>query len=38
MFNDLEGGVGILCYLIGMVVISSLLFVLFKVGDYLIVS
>lgn len=38
MLNELEGGVGVFCYVIGMVVISSSLFVLFKVGDYFIVS
>ncbi|MEC9127564.1 MAG: aminotransferase class I/II-fold pyridoxal phosphate-dependent enzyme, partial [Pseudomonadota bacterium] len=38
MLNDLEGGVGTLCYSTGMAAISSSLFALLKAGDHLIVS
>lgn len=38
MLNDLEGGVGALCYATGMAAISSSLFALLKAGDHLIVS
>ncbi len=38
MLNELEGGVGALCYATGMAAISSSLFALLKAGDHLIVS
>ena len=38
MLNDLEGGVGSLCFATGMAAISSALFALVKAGDHLIVS
>ncbi|GFD88929.1 hypothetical protein KUL152_11550 [Tenacibaculum sp. KUL152] len=38
MLNDLEGGVGALCFATGMAAISSALFALVKSGDHLIVS
>jgi O-acetylhomoserine (thiol)-lyase len=38
MLNDLEGGVGAVCFATGMAAISSTLFSLVKAGDHLIVS
>lgn len=38
MLNELEGGVGTLCFSTGMAAISSTLFALLKAGDHLIVS
>ncbi|MDO6538012.1 cystathionine gamma-synthase family protein [Alteromonas stellipolaris] len=38
MLNDLEGGLGALCFSTGMSAISSTLFSLLKAGDHLIVS
>ncbi len=38
MVNQLEGGIGSLCFSTGMAAISSTMFALFKQGDHLIVS
>lgn len=38
MLNDLEGGVGALCFATGMAAISSAIFALVKAGDHLVVS
>lgn len=38
MVVDLEGGLISVCFVMGMVVIISMFLLLFKVGDYIIVS
>lgn len=38
MLNDMEGGVGALCFATGMAAISSTMFALLKAGDHIIVS